>query len=65
MKAPSVHDAILDFNTQLEIITKEISIEYTRMFNADELGESGMKGASPRGKAHASTGTATAYTSPA
>lgn len=60
---PSVKDAILDFNAQLEVITKEISLEYTRMFNADEINE-GNKGASPRSKAHHSA-TMTSYQSPA
>lgn len=34
-KLPSSHDAIDDFNLQLDQIAKEISAEYTRMFNGD------------------------------
>ena len=34
-KLPSSYDAIDDFNSQLDFIAKEISAEYTRMFNGD------------------------------
>lgn len=38
-KLPSSYDAIDDFNAQLDFIAKEISAEYTRMFNGDHSDE--------------------------
>ena len=34
-KLPSSYDAIDDFNAQLDFIAKEISTEYTKMFNGE------------------------------
>ena len=59
---PSTKDAINDFNTQLEIITKEISFEYSRLFNSKDEQASSDKGLSPR-KAHAMTSNS--YNTPA
>jgi hypothetical protein len=47
-KLPSTKDAIADFNAQLDFICKEISAEYTRVFNGDAPKEE--KNASPRSK---------------
>jgi hypothetical protein len=47
-KLPSTNHAIADFNAQLDFICKEISAEYTRVFNGDAPKEE--KNASPRSK---------------
>ncbi len=47
-KLPSTNHAIADFNAQLDFICKEISAEYTRVFNGDAPKED--KNASPRSK---------------
>ena len=55
---PSVTDAIQDFNAQIDAITREISVEYTRMFNGEETSDTKL--GSPRSKPHHAQ-TSTSY----